>query len=75
MPAGISFQIAGAKYLIPKAARIVSRYSTIKLSAFLVSYLCSERFTRKKLVKTGGHTSLQHQDAKQQLHNLKSDQC
>ena len=31
MPAGILFQIAGAKYLIPKAARVVSLYSTIKL--------------------------------------------
>ena len=55
MPAGISFQIARAKYLISKAARVVSQYSTIKLSASLVSNPWSERFTRKKLVKTGGH--------------------
>ena len=61
MPAGISFQIAGAKYLIPKAARVVSPYSTIKLSASLVSYPWSERFTRKKTGKNWtGHTSLQH---------------
>ena len=49
MPSGISFQIAGAKYLIPKAARVVSRYSTIKLSASLVSYPWSDRFVNESL--------------------------
>ena len=75
MPAGKSFQIAGAKYLIPKAARVVSRCLTIKLSASLVSYLWSERFTQKKIGKNWRTYIIATSIRKKRLDNLESDQC